>query len=62
MSSSSQQRSKPEKESTPQSSSHEEVIMCELCGNPLDSCMCACPYCGKLDKCECCILDAVTGG
>jgi hypothetical protein len=40
----------------------EEVVMCDNCGNPLESCMCVCPYCGKKDACECCLLDAATGG
>jgi hypothetical protein len=37
-------------------------IVCDLCGNNLEACMCVCPYCGKGDKCECCLHDAVTGG
>jgi hypothetical protein len=39
-----------------------EVVNCEHCGNPIDTCMCACPYCGEVDACECCLFDAVTGG
>jgi hypothetical protein len=35
---------------------------CDYCGNQLEACMCACPYCGKLDACECCLFDAATGG
>jgi hypothetical protein len=37
-------------------------ITCDYCGNILEACMCVCPYCGDRDKCECCILDAATGG
>ncbi|UVS69112.1 hypothetical protein [Nitrososphaera viennensis] len=40
----------------------EEVVRCDNCGNPIDACMCACPYCGKKDTCDCCLLDAATGG
>lgn len=36
--------------------------LCEYCGNSMEACMCACPYCGELDSCECCLYDAVTGG
>ena len=42
--------------------SHESDILCDYCGNVLEACMCVCPYCGDRDKCECCILDAATGG
>ncbi|HKX82239.1 MAG TPA: hypothetical protein VJL54_08280 [Nitrososphaera sp.] len=44
------------------SSTTEEIVACENCGNPIDSCMCACPYCGQVDSCECCLYDAATGG
>ncbi|WP_337863770.1 hypothetical protein [Nitrososphaera sp.] len=40
----------------------DEIVMCDNCGNPIESCMCVCPYCGKKDACECCLHDAVTGG
>ena len=40
----------------------EEDILCNYCGNIMEACMCVCPYCGNRDKCECCILDATTGG
>jgi len=39
-----------------------EDVLCNICGNVLDACMCVCPYCGVRDKCECCLLDAATGG
>lgn len=39
-----------------------DVVNCEICGNPIDGCMCACPYCGETDACECCLFDAATGG
>ncbi|MFZ0515051.1 MAG: hypothetical protein WAM14_25860 [Candidatus Nitrosopolaris sp.] len=39
-----------------------DVVNCEYCGNPIDTCMCACPYCGEVDRCECCLFDAATGG
>lgn len=39
-----------------------DVVNCEYCGNPIDTCMCECPYCGEVDKCECCLFDAGTGG
>ena len=41
---------------------NDETILCNYCGNTLEACMCVCPYCGNGDKCECCILDATTGG
>lgn len=40
----------------------DEAVRCDYCGNPLESCMCVCPYCGQKEACECCILDAATGG
>ena len=40
----------------------EDDILCNNCGNIMEACMCVCPYCGIRDKCECCILDATTGG
>jgi len=40
----------------------EDVVMCETCGNQLEACVCVCPYCGNKEACECCILDAATGG
>lgn len=39
-----------------------EGINCEYCGNHIDACMCECPYCGEIDRCECCLFDAATGG
>jgi hypothetical protein len=39
-----------------------DVVICEYCGNHIDTCMCECPYCGEVDACECCLFDAVTGG
>ncbi|MBD0300156.1 MAG: hypothetical protein ICV82_07875 [Nitrososphaera sp.] len=44
------------------SSSSIEEVNCENCGNPIDACMCVCPYCGQKDSCECCLYDAATGG
>lgn len=38
------------------------VVNCDHCGNRLEECMCACPYCGEVDGCECCLFDAATGG
>ena len=35
---------------------------CDYCGNPIEICMCVCPYCGETTSCECCLHDAVTGG
>ncbi len=40
----------------------EEEPECEHCGLTLEACMCACPYCGERDSCECCLFDAATGG
>jgi len=40
----------------------EEGTICEYCGLVLEACMCACPYCGERDSCECCLYDAATGG
>jgi hypothetical protein len=40
----------------------DEDTLCNFCGNIMEACMCVCPYCGIRDKCECCILDATTGG
>ncbi|HEV2877905.1 MAG TPA: hypothetical protein VGW09_11575 [Nitrososphaeraceae archaeon] len=48
--------------STGSTGGKEETLSCELCGNPLEACMCVCPYCGERDACECCLHDAVTGG
>jgi hypothetical protein len=39
-----------------------EGTSCDYCGNPIEACMCACPYCGEIDACECCLYDAATGG
>jgi hypothetical protein len=48
--------------STGSTGGKEETLSCELCGNPIEACMCVCPYCGERDACECCLYDAVTGG
>ncbi|HEY9386343.1 MAG TPA: hypothetical protein VIP70_04840 [Nitrososphaeraceae archaeon] len=40
----------------------EDVGTCDFCGNPIERCMCVCPYCGERDACECCLFDAATGG
>ena len=40
----------------------EEFLICTDCKNPLEKCMCVCPYCGERDKCECVLFDAATGG
>ncbi|HKX96209.1 MAG TPA: hypothetical protein VJL78_00070 [Candidatus Nitrosocosmicus sp.] len=40
----------------------EDAVLCDLCGNVLEACMCVCPYCGRGDKCECCLHDSMTGG
>ena len=40
----------------------EEFLICTDCKNPLEKCMCVCPYCGERDKCECVISDLGTGG
>jgi hypothetical protein len=45
-----------------QSDSDNDGTSCDYCGNPLEACMCVCPYCGELNGCECCLYDAVTGG
>ena len=45
-----------------QSDSKDDGTNCDYCGNPLEACMCVCPYCGELNGCECCLYDAVTGG
>ena len=42
--------------------SDSDDIICDNCGNRIESCMCACPYCGEKDACECCLYDAATGG
>ena len=40
----------------------EEFALCVLCGNPIERCVCVCPFCGERDKCECALFDAATGG
>jgi len=36
---------------------------CERCHMPIDECICACPYCGKIDDCECVLgYGRATGG
>ena len=32
---------------------NEEFTICEDCKNPLENCICVCPFCGERDKCEC---------
>ncbi|MDQ4057041.1 MAG: hypothetical protein M3156_06450 [Thermoproteota archaeon] len=45
-----------------QQASNDDGTSCDNCGNPLEACMCVCPYCGELNGCECCLFDAATGG
>ena len=40
----------------------EEFAICVDCANPIEKCVCVCPYCGERDKCECALFDAATGG
>lgn len=41
----------------------EELPRCEKCGNPIDDCKCACPYCGETSGCDCCTgYGKATGG
>jgi len=40
----------------------EEFAICVECANPIEKCVCVCPYCGERDKCECALGDAATGG
>jgi hypothetical protein len=40
----------------------EDGTTCDYCGNPIESCMCVCPFCGEVEDCECCLFDAATGG
>lgn len=47
---------------TIEKASGEDVVTCDYCGNPIETCMCVCPFCGERDACECCLYDAVTGG
>jgi hypothetical protein len=43
--------------------SEETEPICERCGNLMDYCKCACPYCGETAGCECSIgIDKATGG
>ncbi|HEY7110409.1 MAG TPA: hypothetical protein VH415_13355 [Nitrososphaeraceae archaeon] len=46
----------------PPAKEKEEEPGCENCGLTLEECMCACPYCGERNSCECCLFDAATGG
>jgi hypothetical protein len=39
-----------------------DPVLCEYCGNPIEACVCACPFCGESNACECCLYDAATGG
>ena len=40
----------------------EEFAICVQCANPIEKCVCVCPFCGERDKCECALFDAATGG
>jgi hypothetical protein len=40
----------------------EEFAICVQCRNPIEKCVCVCPFCGERDKCECALFDAATGG
>ena len=40
----------------------DEFAICVQCRNPLEKCVCVCPFCGERDKCECALYDAATGG
>jgi len=43
--------------------SEETEPICERCGSFMDDCRCACPYCGEIGGCDCCIgVDKATGG
>ncbi len=36
---------------------------CHACSQPLDECICVCPFCGERNGCRCCIgLGIATGG
>lgn len=40
-----------------------EVFPCPNCGNPVDDCVCVCPYCGEIEADYCVIgYGAATGG
>ena len=32
--------------------SEEEFAICVECANPIEKCVCVCPYCGERDKCS----------
>ena len=40
----------------------DEFAICVQCRNPIEKCVCVCPFCGERDKCECALFDAATGG
>ena len=41
----------------------EEEPRCGRCGEFIDDCKCACPYCGETSGCECCTgYGRATGG
>jgi hypothetical protein len=42
--------------------SNDEEPLCEKCGNMIDKCECACPYCGEAGECDCCLGFTTTGG
>ncbi len=36
---------------------------CDKCHMPIEKCICVCPYCGKVEGCDCAIgYDRATGG
>ncbi len=51
-----------DEESMYDNATEDEIVFCDLCGNPIESCSCVCPYCGERDGCTCCLFDAATGG
>ena len=40
----------------------DEFAICVQCANPIEKCVCVCPFCGERDKCECALGNAATGG
>ena len=36
--------------------------ICPECENPIEKCVCVCPYCGEHEICECALFEAATGG
>ena len=40
-----------------------DMLVCHECAEPLEACVCVCPYCGDRDGCRCCIgYGLATGG